>query len=65
MSSLPDSKLSAVASSLEDLSGRVARLAEELVEDHASESAAILYEVERSLDMATRAVNRARRSLPG
>jgi hypothetical protein len=65
MASLPDSQLSALASSIEDLSGRVTDLAESLAGEHASESAAILYEVERTLDMAARAVNRARRSLPG
>jgi hypothetical protein len=65
MSSLTDSKLSAVASSLEDLSARVARLAEELDGTGASESASILFEVERSVDMAKRSVDRARRSLPG
>lgn len=64
MASLPDSQLSALASSIEDISGRVAALAEELSGEHASESASILYEVERTLDMATRSVNRARRALP-
>lgn len=56
--------MSALASSIEDISGRVAALAEELSGEHASESASILYEVERTLDMATRSVNRARRALP-
>jgi hypothetical protein len=65
MASLPDSQLSALASNIEDLSGRVTRLAEELASAHASESATILYEVERTLDMAKRSVDRARRSLQG
>ena len=49
MASLPDSQLSALASNIEDLSGRVTQLAEELTGAHASESAGILYEVERTL----------------
>jgi len=65
MASLPDSQLSALASSIEDTSGRVAALAELLTGEGASEAASILFEVERTLDMATRSVNRARRALPG
>jgi hypothetical protein len=65
MASLPDSQLSALASSIEDLSGRIASLAEQLTGDGASESASILFEVERTLLMANRSVNRARRALPG
>ena len=65
MASLPDSQLSALASSIEDTSARVALLAEQLTGDGASESAGILFEVERTLQMANRSVNRARRALPG
>jgi hypothetical protein len=65
MASLPDSQLSALASSIEDLAGRITTLADQLTGEGASESASILFEVERTLQMANRSVNRARRALPG
>jgi len=63
MATLSVAQLSALAAGIDDLSGRVARLAVELEESHEAEAAAALYEVERSLHMANRSMDRARRAL--
>jgi hypothetical protein len=60
-----DPQLSALGASIEDLVVRAATLAQVLEADGAGEPAAALYEVERSLQMAARSVDRARRALPG
>lgn len=62
MSTLPDSQLSAIASAIDDLAVRVSRLAEELQGTEDSDRAAALFEVERSLHMANRSIDRARRA---
>lgn len=62
MSTLPDSQLSAIASAIDDLAVRVAELAEELQATHDADRAAALFEVERSLRMANRSLDRARRA---
>ena len=64
MASLQDSQLSAIAATIEDLSGRVASLAEDLQGDGWADPATALFEVERSLRMAQRSIDRARRGLP-
>jgi len=63
MASLPSAQLSALASAIDDLGERAARLAGELEQVHEAEAAAALYEVERSLRMANRSMDRARRAL--
>jgi hypothetical protein len=65
MASLLDSQLSALAASIDDLSKRVAQLADGLPGQGGEEAATALYEAERSLLMANRAMERARRTLPG
>ncbi|MCB1038313.1 MAG: hypothetical protein KDA94_02080 [Acidimicrobiales bacterium] len=64
MASAHDPQLSALGASIEDLAARAAALAEVLESSGAGEPAAALFEVERSLQMAVRAADRARRSLP-
>ena len=59
-----DPQLSALGASLEDLVARAASLAQSLEREGAGEPASALYEVERSLQMAVRSVDRARRVLP-
>lgn len=63
MATLSSAQVSALSSGIEDLSGRVAQLAVELEESHEAEAAAALYEVERSLHMANRSMDRAKRAL--
>lgn len=63
MATLPSAQISALASGIDDLVNRVAQLATELEESHEAEAAAALYEVERSLQMANRSMDRARRAL--
>jgi hypothetical protein len=62
MASLPRSQISSVADGIEDLARRVAELADEL-DGSSSDSANALYEAERSLRMASRAMERAGRTL--
>lgn len=62
MSSLPDAQLSAIGSAIDDLARRVAALAGELEADDDSDRATALFEVERSLHMAARSIDRARRA---
>jgi hypothetical protein len=64
MASLDHAQLSAIAATVEDSSTRVAELAERLHDGNTSEAASALYEAERSLQMAGRALDRARRHLP-
>jgi len=59
----PDSQLSAIADQVPDLARRVAETAAELDRDEATDAATALYEVERSLNAATRSLDRARRAL--
>ena len=59
----PDSQLSAIADQVTDLARRVADTAAELDRDEATDAATALYEVERSLNAATRSLDRARRAL--
>ena len=59
----PDSQLSAIADQVTDLARRVADTAAELDRDEATDAATALYEVERSLNAATRSLDRTRRSL--
>jgi outer membrane murein-binding lipoprotein Lpp len=65
MASLPSAQVSALSSGIDDLAGRVAQLAVDLEQAHEAEAAAALYEVERSLLMANRSMDRARRALGG
>ena len=59
----PESQLSAIADQVTDLARRVADTAAELDRDEATDAATALYEVERSLNAATRSLDRARRAL--
>ena len=59
----PESQLSAIADQVTDLARRVAETAAELDRDEATDAATALYEVERSLNAATRSLDRARRAL--
>lgn len=63
MASLDHAQLSALASGVDELARRSAELAGALEHGLSSEAATALYEAERSLVMAGRAVERARRSL--
>ena len=63
MTSLSTAQLSALASGISDMADRVAQMAVELEGEHEAEAAAALYEVERSLLMANRSMDRARRAL--
>ncbi len=65
MATLSSAQLSALASGIDDLSERAVALAVELEAEHEAEASAALYEVERSLRMATRSMDRARRALEG
>ncbi|QXC62566.1 hypothetical protein KSP35_07150 [Aquihabitans sp. G128] len=60
---LPHAQLSAISSGLDELVVRVAELGEALDADGGSDAANALFEAERALKMATRALARARRSL--
>jgi hypothetical protein len=64
MASHHDSQLSALGASIDDLTVRAAALAQSLEADGSGEPAGALFEVERSLQMAARSVERARRALP-
>ena len=64
MPAASDPQLSSLGASIEDLARRAAELAQDLEGDGASEPAASLFEVERSLRMAVRSLDRARRTLP-
>ncbi|MEO6629537.1 MAG: hypothetical protein ABIP03_13345 [Aquihabitans sp.] len=63
MASLDHAQLSALASGVEDLARRAGALAGELEQGLTQEASAALYEAERTLVMAGRAVERARRSM--
>jgi hypothetical protein len=63
MASLARSQLSSVSDGIDDLARRVAELADELEGTTSSDAANALYEAERSLRMAIRAVERAGRNL--
>jgi hypothetical protein len=65
MPSLDQAQLSALADGVDDLARRTARLADHLEGSDTSDAANALFEAERSLRMAERAMARARRSLPG
>jgi hypothetical protein len=56
-------ELSSVATSIDDLTRRVAAAAESLDHQPTEAAAGALYEVERALRTATRSLARARRSL--
>ena len=58
-----DSQLSALNASIEELAARSAVLANTLEEAHETEACTALFEVERSLRMASRSADRARRAL--
>jgi hypothetical protein len=58
-----DAQLSALAATVDELAQRAAELAAALEADGSSEPATALFEVERSLAMASRSVDRARRAL--
>lgn len=64
VASLDRTQLSSIADGVDDLTRRVAHLAEQLEERHQADAAGALFEAERSLRMASRAVERARRALP-
>ncbi len=63
MASLDHAQLSSFTASVEETITGVAELAERLESSHRSDAANALYEAERSLKMAGRALARARRSL--
>lgn len=63
MASLDHTQLSALAAGVDDLAHRAAELAESLDQGPTAEAAVAMYEAERSLAMAARAVERARRTL--
>ena len=63
MASLSSAQLSALSSGIDDLADRAAQLAVDLEATHEAEAAAAMYEVERSLKMANRSMDRARRAL--
>ena len=63
MTVAPDAQLSVLSASINDLTAQVSQLAEQLEGDGAPEPAAALFEVERSLEMATRSLGRARQRL--
>ena len=65
MASLSTAQLSALASGISDLADRASQLAVQLEGDHEAEAAAAMYEVERSLLMANRSMDRARRAIDG
>lgn len=65
MATLPSAQVSALSAGIDDLVGRVAQLATDLEGSHEAEAASALYEVERSLLMANRSMDRARRALGG
>ena len=62
MASLPEAQLSAISSGLDETIGRVAELGESLDHGGAADAANALFEAERALKMAARALARARRS---
>ena len=59
----PDAELSALASSLDDLNSRIASLARQLDREPTGRAAIDLFEVERSLRIACRRMEQARRQL--
>lgn len=63
MASLDAAQLSSIASGIEDLADRSAALAEDLDTADTAEAANALFEAERSLRMAMRAVERGQRVL--
>ncbi len=63
MAQLADAQLSAIAAGVDDTIARVAELAQDLSERHEADAATALYEAERSLAVAGRALARARASL--
>ncbi len=63
MASLDTAQLSALASSVDDTIVRVAELGERLDDGATSDAANALFEAERSLKMARRALARAGRAL--
>lgn len=62
MTSLPEAQLSAIASGLDEIVVRVATLGEDLDHGGTADTANALFEAERALKMAARALSRARRS---
>jgi len=65
VASLEQAQLSSISDGADDLARRAATLGEQLDTGSTSDAANALFEAERSLRMAVRAVERARRSLPG
>lgn len=63
MASLHNAQLAAITSAVEDNSQRIVDLAGELDESRSSDAIADLYEAERSLRMAGRALARAAKAL--
>jgi hypothetical protein len=64
MPSLDQAQLSSLGDGIDDLAQRAALLAEQLESSDAPDAANALFEAERSLRMAGRAVERARRTTP-
>ncbi|CAN5416410.1 hypothetical protein BH10ACT1_BH10ACT1_10230 [soil metagenome] len=62
MPSLPQAQLSAISSGLDETIVRVAELGEQLDNGESGDVANALYEAERALKMAARALARARRA---
>ncbi len=65
MSSLDRAQLSAITASIDDAMVRVAALGEQLDSGGTADAANALFEAERSLAMATRALERAGKALGG
>ena len=65
MSSSAHAQLSSLAASVDDVVARLSELAESLDTGSPSDAANALFEAERSLLMARRAIDRGRSALPG
>ena len=63
MPSLDRVQLSALGDGVDDLTRRAFALAEQFAQNDSSDGAQALYEAERSLRMASRAIERAARAL--
>lgn len=65
MASLDQAQLSSLADGVDDLAQRLSVMADDLVGGPSNDAAGALFEAERSLRMATRAIERARRTVDG
>lgn len=63
MAGSPSAELSALASGLDDLTNRIAAMAQSLDEEPTARVAVDLFETERSLRIAARRIERAQREL--